>query len=99
MEVKKDIRNREGNNSAAGCHISYAIAQRTDEPASNVSVSITQLGTDKNIGHAQLYNNGKVVLNLSGGIHLNYSEIREIVDTILIDAESVFEESTTEKVE
>lgn len=94
MEVSKDIRTREGSNSVYGCDISYSITQRTNEAPSNVSVSIKTKFTGEHVGNAQFYKDGKVYISLSGSSLINYTNMKEVIDTIIDDVVSVFNEST-----
>lgn len=99
MEVSKDIRTREGRNSVYDCDISYSITQRTDETPSNVSVSIKEKYCGDHIGNAQFYKDGKVYISLPGSVFIDYTNMKEIFDTIIDDVTSVFNESTTDVTE
>ncbi|RHO68263.1 hypothetical protein DW083_16510 [Parabacteroides sp. AF48-14] len=96
MDVSRDMRTREGSNTVAGCEISYSIIQRTNEEPSNVSVSIKTKFGGENIGNAQFYKDGKVYISLPGSAFINYTNVKEIINTILDDVISVFNESKTE---
>lgn len=94
MEVSKDIRTREGSNSAYDCDISYSITQRTNEAPSNVSVSIKTKYSGDHVGNAQFYKDGKVYISLPGTPFIDYTNMKEMLDIIIDDVISVFNEST-----
>lgn len=87
MIVKRDIRSVDAYNDVAGVHIVYSTSFKTNDVAESVSGRLEL--DDERLGVITVERDGRLYVSFDKANYLTLEERREIVSTILADANEI----------